>query len=934
MEGSTTSCRSVCEAICEQRYLQPNAIALRQADRELSYEDLDRKADQFAAYLFQLGVLPAGTVALCMERSVEWIVAALGILRAGAAYVPLDAAWPDSRLQFAVKDSGATVLVSSGALFDRLKTDARGIDPIRDAAAIASAPRLEPQAIAPNSLAYVIYTSGSTGVPKGVEITHANLSHLTRWHQEAFQVTSNDRASHLAGLGFDAAVWEIWPHLAAGATLCLADEAVRASPEMIRDWMLRERVTIGFVPTVHAAPMMAMSWPETTALRFLLTGGDTLHHAPGVGLPFQVVNNYGPTECTVVSTSMVVEPGLSGAPAIGHAIAGAQVYLLDENGTEVTDDEAGEIFIGGNGVGRGYRNLDEATARSFVADPFSTTPGARMYRSGDRGVRRADGAIEFRGRLDRQAKIRGYRIELDEIGGVLSQHPTVEFAIATIDNAEGAEPRLIAYVLPKKDAPVPTASLLQEYLLLSLPRYMVPAIFVKLSALPVSANGKIDLAVLPNPNGAPLLEREASRAPETAITAIEERLLNLVRELLENDSITAQDNFFLAGGHSLLGMQLVMRLRKDFSMAFALRQLFEAPTVEGLAAQIEAKLSEDRLVSIWADLLGLPKIGMDASFYDLGGTAAQASALQRRIIAEFGRRLTIVEIQENATIRKQAVLICGNQGTKQTLPSGVLALQSKGDHASLFWVHYPCENLARAMGEDRPFLFVTLTDQDLEALGDAPAIEAMAACLTNKILATQPVGPYTLGGFCIGGVLGYEIAHQLRAAGHEVSMLVLLDTPSPIYYEKPELMAPRLSEPQYLMRRIASLGLRKSAEKVWERVSSKLPGKADAKDVGAVIEAAQQEDPVQQMIEISAARYKPGQYDGKVALLLASEHPPHVNFRNGWHSLTGENLQTQYVQGQHLELTQIPGVHRVADAINSLLSKAEEGHCACTTDVD
>jgi len=242
---------------------RPTSVALRYGDREWSYQELDCAADRFARYLAQCGVIAGGTVAICMERSFDWIVAALGILRAGAAYVPLDSAWPDARLQFAVADSGASILVARAELLGRLTVGARGIDPRRDARSIAAASWAAQPPVTPESLAYVIYTSGSTGVPKGVEITHANLGHLIGWHLDAFNVTEHDRASHLAGLGFDAAVWEIWPHLAAGATLCLADDAVRSSPDLLREWMIRERVTIAFVPTVHAMPLISTPWPST-----------------------------------------------------------------------------------------------------------------------------------------------------------------------------------------------------------------------------------------------------------------------------------------------------------------------------------------------------------------------------------------------------------------------------------------------------------------------------------------------------------------------------------------------------------------------------------------------------------------------------------------------------------------------------------------------
>jgi amino acid adenylation domain-containing protein len=585
----TANLRPVPEQISELKSEYPFAVALSHGRRQLSMSELDAQADRFASYLQSLGVRTGGTVAICAERTIEWIVAALGIMRAGAAYVPLDAAWPDERLRYALNDSHADALVAHSEVLDRLQVQAKGIDPWRDAHLIAAALGFKAKPIDQDSLAYVIYTSGSTGLPKGVEITHANLAHLIRWHWEAFKVTRHDRASHLAGLGFDAAVWEIWPNLTAGATLCIIDDDLRSSPELIQQWMIRERVTIGFVPTVHARPMLSLSWPANTDLRLLLTGGDALHHSPPAGLPFDVVNNYGPTECAVVATSCVLKPGVSGVPPIGNAITGATVYLLDETGSEVINGSVGEIYIGGSGVGRGYRNLPDITERAFLRDPFASLPDARMYRSGDRALRRPDGEIEFRGRVDRQAKIRGYRIELDEVASVLAHHPNIHFATTVIYTPAGGENQLLAYVLPKEKVPVPTIDELQEHLQLSLPEYMVPAIFVRLEEVPVSANGKIDLAKLPPPTEANRLAKTAGRV---AASPIEEKLLAMLRTLLENDSIAPEDNIFLAGGHSLLGMQLVIRLRNTFGVDVTLRQLFEAPTVARLAVLVETMLLE------------------------------------------------------------------------------------------------------------------------------------------------------------------------------------------------------------------------------------------------------------------------------------------------------------------------------------------------------
>ena len=582
--------RPVPEQISGLRRDSPHSIALSHLGRRMTYEELDRSADQFASRLAQLGVESNGTVAICIERSFDWIVAALGIMRAGAAYVPLDPAWPDQRLQYAVNDSGATVLVARTTLLDRLQGYACGIDPSRDAAAIADAPLLPPRPIEPESLAYIVYTSGSSGTPKGVEITHANLAHLIRWHLDAFSVTPNDRASHVAGLGFDAAAWEIWPHLCAGATVCLADDAVRSSPDLLRQWLIREHVTIAFVPTIHAAPMMAMEWPPATALRRLLTGGDTLHHTPCIHLPFYVVNNYGPTECTVVATSSAIRTWSSETPPIGRPIARTQIYLLDDRGNPVPDGKTGEIYIGGSGVGRGYRNLPDATRQSFLPDPFAAIPCARMYRTGDRGTRRPDGQIQFRGRLDRQTKIHGQRVELDEIATILSRYPGVDFATANVITQAGWK-RLVAYILPKENAPVPTVPELQKHLLSSLPDYMVPSIFVRLHALPMGSNGKLDPSFLPQPTESNLLK---TRSPAAPTTRIEDTLLAIVRKLIECDEVGPEDNFFLAAGHSSLGIQLIISIERAFRVDLTMQQLLEAPTIQHLGKVIEARLSQQR----------------------------------------------------------------------------------------------------------------------------------------------------------------------------------------------------------------------------------------------------------------------------------------------------------------------------------------------------
>jgi amino acid adenylation domain-containing protein len=568
--------------------LYPNSTALCRGEEQLGYAELDRRANLFAGYLQKRGVRPGDSVAICLERSFEWIISALGIMRAGAAYVALEPAWPEHRLRYAIENSSAALLVSCAPSLARLQMERQGIDPCRDAAAIAACDEFRGVAPNPDRLAYLIYTSGSTGVPKGVEITHANLAHLTRWHRHAFQISERDRTSHLAGLGFDAAAWEVWPNLAAGATLVLADERVRGSAEAMQEWLVRERITVSFVPTLYAASMMFMDWPTQSSLRYLLTGGDTLRQSPPSGLPFQVVNNYGPTECTVVSTSTVLHPSAD-VPSIGGAIRGGTIYLVDEQGELVADGMPGEIYIGGDGVGRGYRNLKEATERSFLPDRFAGRTGARMFRTGDRGLRLPSGEIQFLGRADRQVKIRGQRVELDEISQVLMQHPDVGFASVALATEEGSdEASLIGYVLPRADRiSAVHFKQLQEYLFKRLPDYMVPSQLLRLKKLPLSVNGKVDLSLLPQLSESLPVDPEIQAEP---LSAVSETLLAMVRNILGNSEITANGNFFLEGGHSLLATQLLVRLQSAFGIRLSLGELFASPTVNELAHVIEKRL--------------------------------------------------------------------------------------------------------------------------------------------------------------------------------------------------------------------------------------------------------------------------------------------------------------------------------------------------------
>jgi amino acid adenylation domain-containing protein len=591
----------------------PDRVAVADAAGETTFGELIRRSSVLGARLSAVGVEPGSCVGLFLDRSPEFVVAAAGVHAAGAAYLPIDTASPADRVEFVLADAGVSAVVTSAQQATRLPDGPWRtlILDGQDGAGPAEPVTSEPIASGPDDLAYVIYTSGSTGRPKGVELTHRNLANLVDWHVAAFGVGADDRASQVASLGFDAAVWEIWPHLAAGASVHFADEATRRSPQLLRDWLVAERITVGFVPTVLAEQLIHLCWPADTSLRTMLTGADVLHRRPAEDLPFRLVNNYGPTECTVVSTSGVVapeesgeDPGTgtgSGAPSIGRPIAGATAMILDGSLRPVRRGEPGELCMAGALVGRGYRNDPELTAGRFVTVPADAEHpergSVRVYRTGDQVRMLANGEIAFLGRLDKQIKIRGFRVEPAEIVASLDRFPGVAASAvvalgvhrngATSNGAEPAEPELIGYVVPDRDAELGAVELraaeLRTFLATRLPEYMIPARFAAVDTLPLTINGKLDEAALPALTCDNVLPDEAD--PVTAggdfgENSVEEQIAGMVRSLLKVPSVEHGQNIFLIGGHSMLAMQLTLQIRRAFGVRLSLRQVFDAPTVD------------------------------------------------------------------------------------------------------------------------------------------------------------------------------------------------------------------------------------------------------------------------------------------------------------------------------------------------------------------
>jgi len=603
--------KSVVQLVAGQAQQAPNALAVNAGSYSVNYHDLNVAANRLAHYLVNMGVGPDSIVGICLERSPEAVIAALAVFKAGGAYLPLDPAYPRERLALMLNDSQPRVVLTRHEVLPTLPDgDWRVVTLEDEQHRIDSFPTTAPLVLTqPDNLAYVIYTSGSTGEPKGVEITHNSLLNLINWHQEAFEITNADRASLLASVGFDASVWEAWPYLTAGASLHLPADEIKTSPELLRDWLVDEGITVSFLPTVLAERLMQMAWPFRTSLRFLLTGADTLRRFPTTNLPFSVINNYGPTECTVVATSGVVTPGLDREtlPTIGKPIRNTTIYLLDAKMQRVAPGDAGEIYIGGEGVARGYLNRPELTRERFVEDPFSREANAiewhrhladgpgitgetpvphRLYRTGDLARMLPNGEIAYVGRVDDQIKVMGYRIEPNEIIAVLNRHPEVETSVVVARDIDCSEKQLAAYVVLAQDSDL-GADGVRDFLRRELPDYMVPSIFVRIDSLPLNQNGKVDRGALPAPDADNTLWEQEFTAPRTPL---ESKLAEMLSTLLGIDAVSVNDNFFLLGGHSLLGTQLIGQIRGVFGVDLALRSLFDSPTIAQLAFEVERLL--------------------------------------------------------------------------------------------------------------------------------------------------------------------------------------------------------------------------------------------------------------------------------------------------------------------------------------------------------
>ncbi|KGV19021.1 non-ribosomal peptide synthetase [Burkholderia pseudomallei] len=605
----------------------PDTIALIADGEPVGYAELNRRANRLARHLSARGLQPDQRVAICIDRGIDMVVAMLAVLKAGGAYVPLDPAYPSERLDYLLRDCAPVALLTHARLgasmqtrlalaLARLDTGCALIDLESD----ADAWRHErdddppPSGLTPRHLAYVIYTSGSTGQPKGVMVEHRSVCNLVAWHAGAFDVGTGCRSASVAGVAFDATTWEVWAALCNGGCLSLAPGDAASDPQALLRWWRAQELDVGFLVT-PLAELAYATGQSNAGMRTLLIGGDRLSRWPDSMPPGQMlVNNYGPTEATVVATSGRLQPG-EATPPIGRPIANTRVYVLDAWLRPAPIGVAGELYIGGVQVARGYLNRPELTRERFIDDPF--VAGGRLYKTGDLARWRTDGRLEYLGRNDFQVKIRGFRIELGEIEAQLAKvadvrevvvlardsaaevhdsatehatpnapSPSPETTTATAAataTATAPEKRLVAYYTGDADVAALRAQAAQH-----LPSYMVPSAYVRLDAWPLTPNGKLDRRALP----APADDAYARAEYEAPRGAKEEALAAIWRELLHVERVSRHDNFFELGGHSLLAVQLVSRLRQALSVEVALSTVFDAPVLSALASRLDDNTAE------------------------------------------------------------------------------------------------------------------------------------------------------------------------------------------------------------------------------------------------------------------------------------------------------------------------------------------------------
>lgn len=562
------------ELFTEQVKRTPDNIAIVFKEQQLTYQELDEQVNRLAHDLQSQGVGPGKITAIMIDHSVEMIVSVLAVVKAGGAYLPIDHEYPAGRIAYILEDSQASLMLTKNSLVREKEISIPWIDLEVILPQLMEGERLTPVQPnhSPTDLAYIIYTSGSTGKPKGVMVEHRSLLNMTQWYQAYYELTAKDKCTKYAGFGFDASVWEIFPTLLSGSELHVIPEEIRYDVQQLSDYYNSSGITVSFLPTVICEQFIQLN---NDSLRVLITGGDKLRmYRP---TRYELVNNYGPTENTIVTSAFKVKGSYDNIP-IGKPIHNVRVYILDSNHKLLPVGVPGELCVAGDSLARGYLNRSELTAEKFTNDPFY--PGERMYRTGDLARWLPDGDLEYLGRIDEQVKIRGFRIELGEVENVILKQENIQEAVVLAVQNPRNESELCAYIVVTEKW---TVKELREWLARELPEYMIPAHYVVLEELPLTANGKVNRHALPLPDFD--FTGKNNYEPPTSVT--EQKLAHIWSEVLGVSRIGANSHFFELGGHSLKAAALTSSIKKSFHVDFPLSRVFHYPILEQMAASIE-----------------------------------------------------------------------------------------------------------------------------------------------------------------------------------------------------------------------------------------------------------------------------------------------------------------------------------------------------------
>ncbi|GJM33275.1 MAG: hypothetical protein DHS20C18_22760 [Saprospiraceae bacterium] len=598
----------------EQSRHKSDNTALVFGEEVLTYRELNDRSNQLGWFLNKKGIGHDDLVAVCMDRSIDMIISVLATLKTGAAYIPVDPAYPSSRIQYILDDARVPLVITHQNTAETFEKDqtAQLVLFDRDWAEIKQE-SIDNLKNLPTSdqLAYVVYTSGSTGNPKGVMVQHRALANLIHWHLDVYRVTENSRATLYAGVGFDASIWELWPYLSVGASLTIIHKEQRLSIDLLFDYFVEQGITHSFLPTALIPSFVTISKNRKTALEYLLTGGDALSAVDISDLDYTLVNNYGPSENAVVASYYALSHAdIDRTPYIGKPVSNVQLYLLDGDKNLVPVGVEGEIYIGGHSLALGYLNQPELTAEKFITNPFSNHPEAKLYKTGDLARRHPDGNLEFLGRKDDQVKIRGYRIELGEIESVLSECALLFQGVVILWEDTQGEKRLVAYVVSKETFEKEKIS---HFLETRLPQYMVPSIIINMASLPLTANGKIDKKALPKPD----MNEIAGKVYVAPRHEVEKQLATIWIELLTVERVGIYDNFFELGGDSIISIQVVSRAKR-YGLELQPKDVFAHQTIAALAKQIAKNANkvdaEQGLLSGHVELLPIQKWFLESGY--------------------------------------------------------------------------------------------------------------------------------------------------------------------------------------------------------------------------------------------------------------------------------------------------------------------------------